>query len=188
MASLHELRGLPAEGEYFLSFEDLLEVIRDAFVKHKFSFRVPHKDPKRAWYRCTNKQCLWTVNAHINKENNNEIIVDKVISEHTCIGDQQAKRGAASCQEWIQKVMARHMDVKPTRSGFHTIVQLVDSEVTFLLLAGGLIYKIVAEVLLCHGIEIFFARSYGIKIFNPRLSHWPINRSIYNSSYDPIYY
>jgi hypothetical protein len=113
MASLHELRELPKEGEYFLSFEDLLEVICDASVKHKFSFRTPHKDPKRARYRCKNKQCPWSINAHLNKENENEIIVDKVISKHTCIGDPQGKFGAASCQEWIQKVIAQHMDVKP---------------------------------------------------------------------------
>ena len=50
----------------------------------------------------------------MNKENENEIIVDKVVSEYACIGDRQAKRGAASCQEWIQKVIARHMDVKLT--------------------------------------------------------------------------
>jgi hypothetical protein len=57
MVSLHKLRELPKEGEYFLSFKDLLEVIHDASVKHKFSFRIPHKDPKRAWYRCKNKEC-----------------------------------------------------------------------------------------------------------------------------------
>ena len=96
MASLYELRELPIEGDYFLSFEDLLEVVRDVSVKHKFSFQVPHKDLKRARYRCTNKDCPWTVNAHMNKENENEIIVDKVVSEHTCIGDRQAKRGVAS--------------------------------------------------------------------------------------------
>jgi hypothetical protein len=99
MASLHELRELPKEVEYFLSFEDLLEVIRDASIKHKFSFRTPHKDPKRARYRCKNKHCPWAVNAHLNNENKNEIVVDKVIPEHTCIGDSQAKYGAASCQE-----------------------------------------------------------------------------------------
>src|SRR6266487_1414948 len=99
MTSLHELRELPIEGDYFLSFEDLLKVVRDVSIKYKFSFRVPHKDPKRARYRYTNKDCPWTVNAHINKENENEIIVDKVVSEHTCIGDRQAKREAASCQE-----------------------------------------------------------------------------------------
>ena len=37
MASLHELRDMPVEGDYFLSFDNLLEVIRDASVKHKFS-------------------------------------------------------------------------------------------------------------------------------------------------------
>jgi hypothetical protein len=99
MASLHELRELPKEGEYFLSFDDLLEVIRDASVKHKFSFRTLHKDLKRARYRCKNKQCPWTVNAHLNNKNENEIIVDKVISEHTCIVDSQAKYCAASCQD-----------------------------------------------------------------------------------------
>jgi hypothetical protein len=50
MASLHELRDMPIEGDYFLSFDDLLEVIRDASVKHKFSFKVPHSDTKRARY------------------------------------------------------------------------------------------------------------------------------------------
>ena len=39
MASLHELRELPLEGDFFLSFDDLLEVIRDASIKHKFSFK-----------------------------------------------------------------------------------------------------------------------------------------------------
>jgi len=39
MASFYELRDMPVEGDYFLSFDDLLEVIRDASVKHKFSLR-----------------------------------------------------------------------------------------------------------------------------------------------------
>lgn len=99
MASLHELRDLPKVGDYFLSFDDLLEVVRDASVKHKFSFKVPHRDPKRARYRCTNKQCPWAINAHLNKENDNKVIVDTVVSDYTCISDEQAKRGAASCQE-----------------------------------------------------------------------------------------
>jgi hypothetical protein len=99
MASLHELRYLPSEGEYFLSFEDLLEVIRDASVKYKFSFKTLHKDSTRVRYQCSNKEYPWLVTAHLNKENNNEMIVDKVVSEHICIGDSQAKRGAASCQE-----------------------------------------------------------------------------------------
>jgi hypothetical protein len=99
MASLHALRELPVEGDYFLSVKGLLKVVRDASVKHKFSFRIPHKDLKRARYHCTNRDCPWTVNAHLNKENENKVIVDKVTSEHTCIGYEQAKRGAASCQE-----------------------------------------------------------------------------------------
>jgi hypothetical protein len=48
MASLYELRDLPKKGDYFLSFDDLLEVIRDAFIKHKFSFKTSYKDLKRA--------------------------------------------------------------------------------------------------------------------------------------------
>jgi hypothetical protein len=48
MASLHELRELPAKGDYFLSFDNLLEVVPDASIKYKFSFQIPHKDPKRA--------------------------------------------------------------------------------------------------------------------------------------------
>jgi hypothetical protein len=112
MAPLHELRELPKEGDYFLSFDDLLEVIRDASIKYKFSFRTPHKDPQCARYKCVNKQCPWKVNAYLNKEDENEVIVDSVVTLHTCIGDSQAKRSAASCQEWIQKVIARHIDVK----------------------------------------------------------------------------
>jgi hypothetical protein len=101
MLSLHELRDMLVEGDYFLTFDDLLEVIRDASVKHKFSFKVLHRDIKRAWYRCTNKACLWLVNAYLNPENKNEIIIDKVVLDHSCIGDAQSKRSAASCQEWI---------------------------------------------------------------------------------------
>ena len=44
MTSLYELCELPAKGDFFLSFNDLLEVIRDASIKHKFSFKNPHKD------------------------------------------------------------------------------------------------------------------------------------------------
>jgi hypothetical protein len=87
MSSLHELRDMPVEGDYFLTFDDLLEVIRDASVKHKFSFKVPHRDIKRARYRCTNKAYLWLVNAHLNPENENEIIIDKVVLDHSYIGD-----------------------------------------------------------------------------------------------------
>lgn len=112
MASLHELRDLPSVGDYFISFDDLLEVIRDTSIKYKFSFQVPHKNAKRARYRCTNKACPWIITAHLNKNNLNEVIIDKVVSNHICAGDAQAKRGAASCQEWIQKVIARHMNVK----------------------------------------------------------------------------
>jgi MuDR family transposase len=112
MASLYELRDLPKEGDYFLSFDDLLEVIRDASIKHKFSFKTPHKDLKRARYHCNNKDCPWKVTAHLNSENENEVIVDLVISVHTCVGDAIAQRGAANCQEWVQKVIARHMDVR----------------------------------------------------------------------------
>jgi len=48
MASLHELRELPINGDYFLSFDDLFEAIRDASVKHKFSFRIPQRPKKSA--------------------------------------------------------------------------------------------------------------------------------------------
>jgi len=59
MASLHELCELPLEGDFFLSFDDLPEVIRDASIKHKFSFKNPHKDKKRARYLCANAACPW---------------------------------------------------------------------------------------------------------------------------------
>ena len=87
MASLHELRDVPVQGDYFLSFDDLLEVIRDASIKHKFSFKTPHKDLKRVRYRCANTDCPWKINAHRNPENNNEVIVDEVTITHTCVGD-----------------------------------------------------------------------------------------------------
>ena len=48
MASLHELRKLPIVGDYFLLFDDLLKVVCDASIKDKFSFKVLHKDKKRA--------------------------------------------------------------------------------------------------------------------------------------------
>jgi len=101
MASLYELRELPIVGDYFLSFDDLLEVICDVSIKHKFSFKVLHKDKKRAWYKCNNKDCPWSIIAHLNLENNNEVIVDIVNSAYTCVGDAIAKRGAANCQEWV---------------------------------------------------------------------------------------
>ena len=99
MASLHELRELPIIGDYFLSFDDLLEVIRDTSIKHKFSFKLPHKDKKRAQYKCNNKDCLWSVVAHLNRENKNEVIVNIVNSVHTCVSDTIAKRSTANYQE-----------------------------------------------------------------------------------------
>ena len=58
IASLYKLCELPNKGNYFLSFEDLLKVIRDASIKYKFSFKTPYKDKKRACYRCSNASCL----------------------------------------------------------------------------------------------------------------------------------
>ena len=52
MASLYELRKLPIVGDYFLLFDDLLKVVCDASIKDKFSFKVLHKDKKRARYKC----------------------------------------------------------------------------------------------------------------------------------------
>ena len=68
MASLHELRELPNEGDYFLSFNDLLKVIRNTSIKYKFSFRTLYKDPKRTWYRYANKDYPWKINAHVDNE------------------------------------------------------------------------------------------------------------------------
>jgi hypothetical protein len=99
MASLYELRDMPKEGDYFLSFDDLLKVIRDAFVKHKFSFKTLYKDPSRVQYICTNKQCPWLITATLNKENKNKVIVNKIVSDYVYISDSQAKRGAATCQD-----------------------------------------------------------------------------------------
>jgi hypothetical protein len=48
MALFHKLRELLIKGDYFLLFNDLLKVIYNAFVKHKFSFKTLHKDLKQA--------------------------------------------------------------------------------------------------------------------------------------------
>ena len=48
MTSLYKLRKLPIVGDYFLLFDDLLKVVCDASIKDKFSFKVLHKDKKRA--------------------------------------------------------------------------------------------------------------------------------------------
>jgi hypothetical protein len=47
MASLYKLCNIPKEGDYFLSFNNLLKVIRDASVKYKFFFKTLYKDPSR---------------------------------------------------------------------------------------------------------------------------------------------
>jgi hypothetical protein len=101
MASLHELRELLIIGDYFLSFNDLLKVIRNASIKHKFSFKVLYKDKKRARYKCNNKDCPWSIIAHLNPENNNEVIINIINSAYICISDAITKRGAANYQEWV---------------------------------------------------------------------------------------
>jgi hypothetical protein len=70
-------------------------------MKHKFSFKNPYKDKKRVWYKCFNDACSWKVTAHLNCDDENEVIVDSVIAQHTCISDATAKGGAATVQVWI---------------------------------------------------------------------------------------
>ena len=48
IASLYKLCELLIEGDYFLSLDDLLEVIHDTSIKYKFSFKTLYKDLKRA--------------------------------------------------------------------------------------------------------------------------------------------
>jgi hypothetical protein len=75
MASLYKLRELPVIGDCFLLFDNLLKVVRDASIKHKFSFKVLHKDKKRARYKCNNKDCPWSVIAYLNLENDKEVML-----------------------------------------------------------------------------------------------------------------
>jgi hypothetical protein len=102
MASLHKLRDMPVEGDYFLSFDDLLEVIRDASVKHKFSSQGTTQRLKKSavlMYQQGLSMACEVVNAYLNLENENEIIVDKVVLEYKLyysISDAQSKRSAAS--------------------------------------------------------------------------------------------
>jgi hypothetical protein len=79
-------------------FDDFLEVIRDVSIKHKFSFKTPYKDPKRARCKCSNKDCPWKVNAHLDPDNENEVIVDTVSLVYTCSSGAVAKREVANCQ------------------------------------------------------------------------------------------
>jgi hypothetical protein len=87
MASLYKLYNMPVEDDYFLSFNNLLKVIYDASIKHKFFFKVLHKDTKRAQYRCTNKAYLWIINTYLNQENKNKVIINKVILKHSYINN-----------------------------------------------------------------------------------------------------
>jgi hypothetical protein len=87
MASLYKLCNIPKEGDYFLSFDDLLKVIRNAFIKHKFSFKTLYKDPSRVRYICINKQCPWLITTTLNKENKNKVIINKIVSNYVYIGD-----------------------------------------------------------------------------------------------------
>jgi hypothetical protein len=57
IASLYKLYKLPIIADYFLLFDDLLKVVYNTSVKHKFSSKVLYKDKKRAWYKCNNKDC-----------------------------------------------------------------------------------------------------------------------------------
>jgi hypothetical protein len=96
MASLYKLRNMPKEGDYFISFDNLLKVIYNASIKHKFLFKTLHKDPFYIQYICTNKQYPWLITTNLNKENENKVIVNKVVSNYIYISNSQAKRGAAT--------------------------------------------------------------------------------------------
>jgi hypothetical protein len=50
ISSLYKLCDIPVKGDYFLTFNNLLKVIYNAFIKHKFSFKVLYRDTKRARY------------------------------------------------------------------------------------------------------------------------------------------
>ena len=58
IALLYKLRKLPIVGDYFLLFDNLLKVVCNAFIKHRFSFKILYKDKKRARYKYNNKDCL----------------------------------------------------------------------------------------------------------------------------------
>ena len=64
IASLYKLCELLIIGDYFLLFDDVLKVVCNVSIKHKFSFKVLHKDKKRAWYKCNHKDCPWRIVAH----------------------------------------------------------------------------------------------------------------------------
>ena len=96
IASLYELRELLIIRDYFLLFNDLLKVIRDISIKHKFSFKVLYKDKKRARYKYNNKDCPWSIIAHLNPENDNEVIINIINSAYICVSDAITKRGAAN--------------------------------------------------------------------------------------------
>jgi hypothetical protein len=97
IALLYKLREFLIKSDYFLSFDDLLEVTRDAFIKHKFSFKTLYKDLKRAWYRCAIKKCFEKVNTYLNHKNSNKVIVNLITLIYICISDATAKEEAASC-------------------------------------------------------------------------------------------
>jgi hypothetical protein len=96
IASLYELRELLIIRDYFLSFNDLFKVIRDISIKYKFSFKVLYKDKKRAWYKYNNKDCPWSIIAHLNPENNNKVIINIINTAYIYISNTITNRGAAN--------------------------------------------------------------------------------------------
>lgn len=47
IALLYELREPLIIGDYLLSFDNLLEIVHDTFIKYKFSFKLLYKDKMR---------------------------------------------------------------------------------------------------------------------------------------------
>ena len=66
--SIYKLYKLPKEGNFFLLFDNLLKVIREASIKHKFSFKNPYKDKKLLRY-ASHVACLHVLSACAGAQN-----------------------------------------------------------------------------------------------------------------------
>ncbi|KAI9684815.1 MAG: hypothetical protein M1829_000190 [Trizodia sp. TS-e1964] len=108
---MEELR-VPENQSVYLDLDALVRALDDWAVKKKFCFRTVKREATVALFDCaeaTELGCEWHCRARLLDD---EIWVLSIInSDHTCIGRGVRKHSSSSKREWLDPVVARHLNV-----------------------------------------------------------------------------
>lgn len=116
MSALGEL-SVPEDGTEFDDLDALVRALDDWAVKTKFSFRTAERDSTRGRWICAELEssgCRWQCRAFLNNDEAWQLVITE--GEHSCIGRGVRSFGSSSKKEWLDLVVARHINItKVTR-------------------------------------------------------------------------